>query len=98
MKLWTGRFSKQADKKTNDFNSSIAVDSRMFAEDIDGSVAHVTMLGEKGIIGKEDCAKLIAELEKIKAEIIGGELKIDPDAEDIHTFIEAVLTQRTGDA
>lgn len=98
MKLWTGRFSKQADKKTNDFNSSIAVDSRMFAEDIDGSVAHVTMLGEKGIIGKEDCVKLIAELEKIKAEIIGGELKIDPDAEDIHTFIEAVLTQRTGDA
>jgi len=98
MKLWTGRFSKEADKKTNDFNSSIAADSRMFAEDIDGSVAHVTMLGAKGIISNEDCLKIKTELEKIKSEIISGELEIDPDAEDIHTFIEATLTARVGDA
>jgi argininosuccinate lyase len=98
MKLWAGRFSKEADKKTNDFNSSIATDSRMFAEDIDGSIAHAEMLGAKGIINAADCEKITSELKKIKAEIMGGELQIDADAEDIHTFIEATLTARIGDA
>ena len=55
MKLWAGRFSKEADKKTNDFNSSIKTDSRMFNEDIDGSIAHASMLAAKGIISEEDC-------------------------------------------
>jgi len=98
MKLWTGRFSKEADKKTNDFNSSIATDSRMFGEDIDGSIAHAAMLGAMGIISAGDCEKIIEELKKIKTEIISGELQIDADAEDIHTFIEATLTARIGDA
>ena len=98
MKLWAGRFSKEADKKTNDFNSSIATDSRMFGEDIDGSIAHAAMLGAKGIISTADSKKIISELNKIKAEIISGELQIDADAEDIHTFIEATLTARIGDA
>jgi argininosuccinate lyase len=98
MKLWAGRFSKEADKKTNDFNSSIATDSRMFAEDIDGSIAHAAMLGAKGIISVADSEKITAELTKIKAEIASGELQIDADAEDIHTFIEATLTARIGDA
>jgi len=98
MKLWTGRFSKEADKKTNDFNSSIATDSRMFGEDIDGSIAHAAMLGAKGIVSAGDCDKIIEELKKIKAEIISGKLQIDADAEDIHTFIEATLTARIGDA
>ncbi|HZJ78538.1 MAG TPA: argininosuccinate lyase [Clostridia bacterium] len=98
MKLWTGRFLKEVDKKTNDFNSSILTDSRMFCEDIDGSIAHASMLGEKGIISENDCQTIIDELEKIKAEIISGELLIDPNAEDIHTFIEATLTARVGDA
>ena len=98
MKLWAGRFSKDADKKTNDFNSSIAVDSRLFAEDIDGSVAHAAMLGAAGIISREDAETITAELQKIKDEIIRGELAIDPQAEDIHTFIEATLTERIGDA
>jgi len=98
MKLWAGRFSKEADKKTNDFNSSIATDSRMFGEDIDGSIAHAAMLGAKGIISAGDCEKIIEELKKIKAEIISGELQIDADAEDIHTFIETTLTARIGDA
>ena len=97
MKLWAGRFSKEADKKTNDFNSSIATDSRMYYEDTTGSIAHATMLGEQGIISKEDCAIIIDELAKIRDEITSGEIKIDPDAEDIHTFIEQTLTQRVGD-
>ena len=98
MKLWAGRFAKEADKKTNDFNSSIATDSRMFAEDIDGSIAHAAMLGAQGIISAADCDTIITHLQHIKQEILAGELTIDPDAEDIHTFIEATLTARAGDA
>ncbi|MBQ6708616.1 MAG: argininosuccinate lyase [Clostridia bacterium] len=98
MKLWTGRFSKEADKKTNDFNSSIATDSRMYKEDIEGSIAHATMLGLQGIISSEDCEKIIEGLKQILSDINEGKLTIDPDAEDIHTFIESTLTQRIGDA
>ncbi|MBR3438808.1 MAG: argininosuccinate lyase [Clostridia bacterium] len=98
MKLWAGRFSKEADKKTNDFNSSIATDSRMFEEDINGSIAHATMLAAQGIISKEDGAAICEGLEKIKQDIKSGALLIDPDAEDIHTFIEATLTERIGQA
>lgn len=98
MKLWAGRFSKEADKKTNDFNSSIATDSRMFEEDINGSIAHATMLAAQGIISKEDGAEICEGLEQIKRDIISGELLIDPNAEDIHTFVEATLTQRIGQA
>ena len=97
MKLWAGRFSKEAEKKTNDFNSSIATDSRMYYEDIEGSIAHATMLGEQGIITQEDCEIIVSELRKIRDEITDGTIKIDPDAEDIHTFIEQTLTQRVGD-
>lgn len=98
MKLWKGRFAKEADSKTNDFNSSISVDSRMFEEDIKGSVAHATMLAECGIIEKCDGEKICSELEKICKEIKSGKLMIDPNAEDIHTFVEGELTQRIGDA
>lgn len=96
MKLWAGRFSKEADKKTNDFNSSIATDSRMYVEDINGSIGHATMLGAQGIISEEDCRIITSELAKIRDEITSGKIKIDPDAEDIHTFIEQTLTQRVG--
>ena len=98
MKLWAGRFSKEADKKTNDFNSSIATDSRMYACDIEGSIAHVTMLAAQGIISADDGAAIAAELAKIKEEIASGVLAIDPNAEDIHTFVEQTLTERIGDA
>ena len=98
MKLWKGRFQKEADPKTNDFNSSISVDSRMVKEDIEGSIAHATMLGACGIIAQSESDKICAELEKIAADIEGGALHIDPDAEDIHTFIEGELTARIGDA
>ena len=97
MKLWAGRFSKEADKKTNDFNSSIATDSRMYVEDINGSIGHATMLGVQGIISAEDCDIIIKELNKIRDKITAGEIMIDPDAEDIHTFIEQTLTARVGD-
>lgn len=98
MKLWAGRFSKEADKKTNDFNSSIATDSRMFEQDIDGSIAHATMLAAKGIISEENFIQIKSGLEQIKADIISGALLIDPNAEDIHTFIEQTLTERIGAA
>ncbi len=98
MKLWAGRFSKEADKKTNDFNSSIKTDSRMFNEDIDGSIAHASMLAAQGIITKEDCESILKGLSDIRNDIISGDLLIDPDAEDIHTFIEGELTKRIGSA
>ena len=98
MKLWAGRFSKEVDKKTNDFNSSISFDSRMYKEDIDGSIAHATMLAAQSIISCEDLEKIVTGLNRIKSEIESGELLIDPNAEDIHTFIEGELTQRIGQA
>lgn len=98
MKLWTGRFSKDIDKRTNDFNSSISFDSRMYAHDIDGSIAHASMLAAKGIISAQDGAAIVTGLSQIKKEIADGTLLIDPEAEDIHTFIEQTLTARIGDA
>ena len=98
MKLWKGRFQKEADPKTNDFNSSISIDSRMYHEDIEGSIAHATMLGECGIIDKSESEKIIAGLKAILADLDSGALTIDPDAEDIHTFVEGELTARIGDA
>ena len=98
MKLWTGRFSKEIDKKTNDFNSSIPFDSRMYQEDITGSMAHATMLGAQGINSKEDTDTIINGLQEILDDIESGKLIIDPEAEDIHTFVEGELTSRIGDA
>ncbi|MFY9198295.1 MAG: argininosuccinate lyase [Acutalibacteraceae bacterium] len=98
MKLWAGRFSKEIDKKTNDFNSSISFDSRMFEQDITGSMAHATMLGAQNIISKEDMEKIIDGLDGILNDIKNNKLQIDMSSEDIHTFIEAELTNRIGDA
>ncbi|MDC0700660.1 argininosuccinate lyase, partial [Blautia wexlerae] len=98
MKLWTGRFHKELDKKTNDFNSSIPFDSRMAREDIEGSIAHATMLGACGVIAQSEADCICAELDKILADIESGALPIDMEAEDIHTFVEGELTARVGDA
>ena len=98
MQLWKGRFSKEIDPKTNDFNSSIKFDSRMYKEDIDGSIAHATMLCTQGIISSDDLGLIVEELNKIKTEIEEGTLLIDPNAEDIHTFVEGELTSRIGSA
>ncbi len=98
MQLWKGRFSKEIDPKTNDFNSSIKFDSRMYKEDIEGSVAHATMLCAQGIISSDDLGLIVEGLNNIKNEIENGTLLIDPNAEDIHTFVEGELTQRIGSA
>ena len=97
MQLWKGRFQKEISKTTNDFNSSISFDSRMYREDIEGSIAHATMLGECGIIKKEESEIICAGLEEILADIESGKLQIDMTAEDIHTFVEGELTKRIGD-
>lgn len=98
MKLWKGRFHKEADPKTNDFNSSISVDSRMVEEDITGSIVHAMMLGDTGIIDKAESKKIVQGLIELLDDIKAGKLLIDPDSEDIHTFVEAALTERIGDA
>ncbi len=95
--MWAGRFSKEVDSKVNAFNSSIAFDARMYRQDIAGSIAHATMLGEKGIISMSDSLELIGGLKEILADIENGKLEFDPNAEDIHMFIEAELTKRLGD-
>ena len=98
MKLWAGRFSKEIDQKTNDFNSSIAFDSRMAQEDIAGSMAHAAMLEKQGIITPEDGRAIREGLAAIAGDLREGRLSIDPAAEDIHTFVEGELTARIGDA
>lgn len=96
MKLWAGRFQKEIDKKTNDFNSSISFDSRMYREDIEGSIAHATMLGACGIIEKQESESICIQLQKILEDLDNGILTIDPESEDIHTFVEGELTKRLG--
>ena len=96
-KMWAGRFSKEVDETVNAFNSSIAFDGRMYKHDIQGSIAHATMLGDCGIITKEDSLKIIEGLKGILADIENGSLEFDMTAEDIHMFIEAELTKRLGD-
>ncbi|MDR1754045.1 MAG: argininosuccinate lyase [Eubacterium sp.] len=96
--MWAGRFKKQLDSKINDFNSSLSFDCRMYAEDIEGSKAHVRMLGECGIISKDDSVKIVECLNDIKADIKIGKIEFSGSAaEDIHMFIEEELTARIGD-
>ncbi|MCM1113942.1 MAG: argininosuccinate lyase [Clostridium sp.] len=94
--LWKGRFKKELAKETNDFNSSIKFDCRMFEEDIKGSIAHATMLGAAGIIDKSESEKIVQGLSEIYNDIKCKKLAIDMEAEDIHTFIEGELTSRLG--
>ena len=98
MPMWAGRFSKEIDSRVNDFNSSIKFDARMYRHDIKGSMAHATMLGECGIIDINESKKIIDGLNGILADIDSGALEFDPNAEDIHMFVEAELTKRIGDA
>ena len=95
-KLWKGRFSKELDSRVNDFNSSVSFDSAMYREDITGSIAHVSMLGRQGIIAADDAKKIASELAAILDDIDEGKLTIDPEAEDIHMFVEEELTKRLG--
>ncbi len=95
MALWGARFSEQADKRLQAFNASISIDQKMVNQDIKGSIAHVTMLADQGIIETSDKEAIISNLKDIQKVIADGSLPIDPDAEDIHMFIEAELTKRT---
>ena len=96
-KLWAGRTDGATSQIADDFNSSIRFDSRMYRQDIEGSMAHAAMLAQKGIISPEDADTLIAGLEQILSDVESGDLAIDMTCEDIHMFVEAVLTQRLGD-
>ena len=95
-KLWAGRFEKELSKVADDFNSSLRFDKRMYFEDIKGSMAHAAMLGAKGIIAKDEAEKIIDELGNILSDINSGALEIK-DGEDIHMFVETVLTERIGE-
>ena len=96
-KLWAGRTEAETAKLADDFNSSIAFDSRMAKQDITGSMAHAAMLGAKGIITAQEAEALIDGLQTILDDLKTGALRIDPAAEDIHMFVEQVLTERIGD-
>ena len=98
MKLWAGRFQKETDTLVNDFNSSIGFDARLYKQDIQGSMAHAAMLGRQGIIEEHEAEKIINGLKTILSEIEGDGVEFSLDNEDIHMNIEAMLTQRIGDA
>ena len=97
-KMWAGRFSKALDKQADDFNSSIHFDSRMYKQDIVGSMVHAIMLRRQGIITEREEKQIQKGLSSILEDIENGSLKIDMNAEDIHMFVEAELTKRIGDA
>ena len=98
-KMWAGRFQKETDAVVNDFNSSVMFDCRMYAEDIQGSIAHATMLGRQGIIPQDDVQKIIEGLQGILADIEAGKIHFSPELyEDIHMANEQLLTERIGDA
>ena len=98
MKLWGGRFTKETDKLVYNFNASISFDQKFFRQDIQGSIAHATMLGAQGIISKDDSEKIVEGLKSILDDIESGKLEITDEYEDIHTFVEANLIERIGDA
>ena len=98
MKLWGGRFTKETNQLVHNFNSSISFDRRLFRQDIEGSIAHTTMLENQKIISKDERDLIIKGLSDIKKDIIDGSLEISPESEDIHSFVEAQLIKRIGEA
>ncbi len=97
MKLWGGRFSKDTAKTAEDFNASIAVDSRLYKQDIEGSKAHALMLGKCGIISSQEAAAIINALEEIRLELETGKAELTKEAEDIHMNIEKLLIEKLGE-
>ena len=98
MKLWGGRFEKNSDKSMNDFHSSISFDSRMYKQDIIGSIAHVKMLSKQGIIPNNDSKQIIEGLNEILKDFEEQKIQLDPASEDIHMFIEQLLINKVGEA
>lgn len=98
MKLWGGRFTKETNQLVHNFNASLSFDQKFYHQDIEGSIAHVTMLAKQGIISEEDRDKIIDGLKGICADLESGALTITAEHEDIHSFVEANLTERIGEA
>lgn len=96
--LWGGRFTKETDKLVYDFNASISFDQKLYKEDIKGSIAHVTMLAKQGILTEDDKVAIIDGLNGILEDIENGSLQITSEYEDIHSFVEANLIDRIGEA
>ena len=96
--LWGGRFTKQTDQLVFDFNASITFDKRLFHEDVTGSIVHATMLAKQGILTEEERKSIIEGLTGILEDVDAGKLAIDETQEDIHSFVEATLIDRIGDA
>ena len=97
VKLWAGRTDANTNKVADDFNSSIGFDSKMYEQDIKGSLAHVLMLKKQGIISAEDYSKISDGLIEILEDLKSGTLNIDFSCEDIHTFVETELISRIGE-
>ena len=98
MKLWGGRFTKETDQLVHNFNESISFDQKFYRQDIEGSIAHVTMLARQGILSEEDKDAIIKGLCGIREDLDSGKLEITSEYEDIHSFVEGVLTERIGEA
>ena len=96
--LWGGRFTKQTDAAVKAFNDSIGFDKRLYRQDIRGSMIHARMLGRQGILSEEDCRAIEEGLTGILSDIESGKLEITSEYEDIHSFVEANLIDRIGDA
>lgn len=95
--LWGGRFTKETDQLVYNFNASISFDQKFYKQDIEGSIAHVCMLGKQGILKKEEMQQIVACLEEIRKDVEEGRLEITSEYEDIHSFVEANLIERLGD-
>lgn len=95
--LWGGRFTKETDQLVYNFNASISFDRKLYKQDLEGSMAHVRMLGRQGILTETEAEQIVAQLKCILAEVEAGTLEISAEYEDIHSFVEAVLTKRLGD-
>ena len=98
MKLWGGRFTKETNQLVHNFNASLSFDQKFYKEDIEGSIAHVTMLAKQGILSDEDKDSIINGLKSICQDIDNGTLTFTAEHEDIHSFVEAHLIERIGDA
>ena len=96
--LWGGRFTKETDQLVYNFNASITFDQKFYKQDIEGSIAHVTMLAKQGILTEHERDDIVRTLKEIREEVESGKLEITSEYEDIHSFVEANLIDRIGDA
>ena len=96
--LWGGRFTKETDKLVYNFNASISFDQKFYRQDIEGSMAHVRMLAKQGILTEDEKNQILSGLEGILNDVENGTLEITDEYEDIHSFVEANLIERIGDA